>query len=165
MGLVILRTTLKIRPDLTDRTRSVPFADFEAKERNSKHVTDSRAIVTGGSECKCAIFELEDLITQYLIEVDESEVAQGKPGCGITKSDMAMYMSGSLPVDFSNSSNSFSGSKLSSQCYPTHLDEASRGLGTQFEKSSPVSCSSESILDGVICARGRDLLSLARSFG
>ncbi len=62
------------------------------------------------------------------------------------------------------------------QQYPISFDVASRGVGTQFDRSSPVGCNSESvnlptkdeaesILSGAIRARGGPLSSLLKISG
>ena len=153
--------------------------------------TDPLIIITGGSKYKRDRLAFQDPISQSVIEVESSEAAwathsvsehsmpfwefisynEAEPYNDNAKSDAAMCDLGSLRFDFSNP---LSTSETASQRDPTSFDVVSQGLGTQFEMSSPVSCSlesvtlptkdeAESISDGVIRGRGRPLSSLLRS--
>ena len=154
--------------------------------------TDPLVIITGGSKYKRDRLAFQDPISQSVIEVESSEAAwathsvseHSMPSSEFisyneaepydnTVSDAAMCDLGSLCFDYSNP---LSPSETASQRDPTSFDVASQGLGTQFERSSPVSCSlesvtlptkdeAESISDGVIRARGRPLSSFLRSSG
>lgn len=141
-----------------------------------------------GDVTNSTILESEQLVPQTEIELDDSEDTRAtrsgseysmpatdlipydhEDSCrGSTRSDVAMCDSRS---SLSDSTNSLSGSEISYPRYLTSYNMASQGVGTQFERSSPISCSLESAScptkdkvtntsDGVTRARGRLLWSL-----
>ena len=147
----------------------------------------------GSPKYDCRISEPKVLIFQPELEVENLESgwairsvsersmpstelvshSQEEPCCDNTNSDLAICGLDSWRFD---SSISRSGSEISFQRYPASFDTALQGLGTQFERSLPVSCSLESltlptkdearyISERFASAYGRLLSSLSRSAG
>ena len=144
-----------------------------------------------GDVTDSTILESEHLVPQPEIELDDSEDAcatcsgskNSRPATELipydhedscrdsTRSDVAMCDSRS---SLSDSTNSLSSSEISDPKYPTGYNIASQGVGTQFERSSPLSCSLNSATcpakdkvanNGVTRARGRFLWSLLNICG
>ena len=177
--------------DRLDQARGL--RKFRSQRGHPEGATDPPVIITDGSKYKRERLTFQDPLSQSVIEVESSETAwathsvsehsmpssefisynEVEPYNDNTVSDAAVCDLGCLRFDYSNS---LSTSETASQRDPTSFDVASQGLGTQFERNSPVRCSLESVTlptkdevdsisDGVNRVRGKPLSSFPRSSG
>ncbi len=180
-------------PERSDQARG--FQELRSQEKLSEDVTDPVLNISGGLAYRHDILEFENLISGSGIEDESSEPAwathsisehslaptdfmshhQEESNRDDTESDVAMCGLGSLRFEIANSLSG-SGSEIPDQQYPISFDVASQGVGTQFDRSSPVGCNlesvnlptkdeAESILNGAIRARGGPLSSLLKISG